>query len=113
VTRRGDPAGKGNAQRDWFTSVPVKLPTSNSDLSGEMFSGVTLRKGVAMGTVSPPEVDTWAIMNRPSIFSWIYRRGPSIRTVGATCPIKLFCCPSWVSWVYPVIRGGGKVGRRR
>src|SRR4029077_17716100 len=34
-------------------------------------------------------------------------------TMVVTCPPKLFCWPSCVIWVEPVILGGGSVGRNR
>ena len=69
LTRRGDPPSTGKAQRDCSISAPVKLPTSSSDLSGEILSRETFENGVEIGTVSPPEDDTWAITKRPLMFS--------------------------------------------
>ena len=54
--RRGEPPSTGMAHTGCSSSVPVKLPTSNSDLSGEISNSETLEKGVSMGIVSPPKI---------------------------------------------------------
>src|SRR5215470_15760650 len=41
----------------------------------------------------------------------MYKRAPSVRTIGTVGLQKVFGQPSWVSWVKPVTRGGGRTGR--
>src|SRR5215469_1223618 len=84
----------------------------SSDLSGERLAKLTFWKVVLIGNVSPPEEETWAATKRPWIFSWIYKRAPSVSTIGTVWPQKFLGQPSWVSWVNPVTRGGERTGRK-